>query len=850
LSPAAEPYQSPSDPLVLVSDTSTEAERLIASLRARGFRVRDVPLMLLAARVEAQHPNLIVCDGEANKLVETLRRMRGSPWGQQVEVLLLGGDSSQLAESLAGIVSDLERRQFARPIDVYSILQCVEERVGSPVNRPALTAGVSMAALPRLQQPASISTRDSGHPRAPTPLPRQRSTGPAPSFRMPSAALVSQGESAMPGHAGPSRPAPADEAASQHVTPQFPMTRISRELEHLLENAEHKLGPVVHSLQPNSQPVEHLSPEAELDAILPPDVLAALDEPLELDDGEELSNPGTRPGEKSRLRSNAPPSAHPFDRDTGTGKIGSRPGGTFAAVGTGSLAPMGHATLTGATPIPMSKGSFVPVPSLLHHSTGAHESTFPPESSAPATLLQPPPRRGFVAEEDTDAPLRSQPSQRHRTEAEAAANEVTPIPAIQALNDQNSTAPPMAKHSRMPFDVEPAFDDSIEPTRPPARDARGRSSAPQTAVSQSSRERTLAPPFAKPAPEAAVSIPTAIGQGDVVRALAELIRSRFSGAFVVEDDLGVRRVVLREGDFIMVASGIEGESLVAFLIQRGDLSADAARLERKLPQFGRHAGAALIAHGHLRQDELWPVLRAHAEWLLGRTLAVEKGSGDLETELPARLQAEPAVFGGATGAEVLIETLRRVLSPEQSLDSLGGAHGRFAAGPSRSLLNECALTNQELHVVEQCDGKTVAQVLTEAGSSDFSAALQALVALGILTVLTPTAKELAKDKATQPRDALDDDAIRSKISLRRGLVDEGDYFAFLGVDRDATGYQIRHAYLDLRREFDPSTLLTGATAELRDDVQIILEVLDEAYEILRDATRRERYRRALASDPR
>lgn len=803
--------------------------------------------MLLAARVEAQHPNLIVCDGEAAKLVDALRRMRDGPWGKQVEVLLLGGDSVQLAETLTGLVSDLPGRQFVRPIDVYSILQCVEDRVGSPVNRPALTAGVSMAALPRLRQPASISVHDSGHPKSLSPFPQPRSTGPAPSFRIPPPSLVSQSETAIPGRARPSRPVPADEAGSQPVTPQFPVARVSRELEHLLESADHKLGPVAHSLQPTTQPVEHLSPEAELDAILPPDVLAALDEPLELDDGEEISNSGTRPGEKSRFRSNAPPSVSGFERDTGAGKIGTRPGGTFAAVGTGSLAPTAYATLTGMTPIPNSMGSFVPVPSMLQHSTGVIESAYPPESSPPATLLQPPPRRGSVVEEDTDAPIASQ---RHRTEAEAAANEVTPRPAIEAIKDQNSTAPPIANYARMPIDVEPVLDDSIEPTRPPTRDARGRSSAPRAAVSQSSRERTLAPPSAKPAPGAAVSIPTAIGPGDVVRALAELIRSRFSGAFVVEDDQGVRRVVLREGDFIMVASGIEGESLVAFLIQRGDLSADAARLERKLPQFGRHAGAALIAHGHLRQDELWPVLRAHAEWLLGRTLAVEKGSGDLEIELPARLQAEPAVFGGATGAEVLIETLRRVLAPEQSLRSLGGAQGRFAAGPSRSLLNECALTNQELHIVEQCAGKTVSQILTEAGSTDFSAALQALVALGILTVLTPTATELAKDKASQPRDAFDDDAIRSKIGLRRGLVDEGDYFAFLGVDREATGYQIRHAYLDLRREFDPSTLLTGATAELRDDVQIILEVLDEAYEILRDATRRERYRRALASDPR
>ena len=486
---------------------------------------------------------------------------------------------------------------------------------------------------------------------------------------------------------------------------------------------------------------------------------------------------------------------------------------------------------------------------MLQQLTGAAEFTVAPDSLPPATILQQPPRRSIPVEQDTDTPAMSQSSQRHRTEAEAAADAGTPFPIIEDVDDQNSTAPPIANHSRPA--ASPDADFALgESTRPRNRVSRGRSPLPRVTTAPPARDRAFETPFTKPAPGSTLSIPAAIGQGDVVRALAELIRSRFSGAFVVEDELGVRRVVLRDGDFVMVASGIEGESLIGFLIQRGDLSPDAARLERKLPQFGRHAGAALIAHGHLRQDELWPVLRAHAEWLLGRTLTVERGSSDLESELPARLQAEPAVFGGATGAEVLIETLRRILAPEHALRTVGGPRGRLAPGQFWSLLSECALTQQETHIVEQCAGKTVNQVLTEAGSNDFAAALQALVALGILTVLAPTAREIAAEKAEQPRDAFDDAAIRSKIGLRRTLVDEGDYFAFLGVDREATGYQIRHAYLDLRREFDPSTLLTAATAELRDDVEVILEVLDEAYEVLRDAARRERYRRALASDPR
>ncbi len=76
-----------------------------------------------------------------------------------------------------------------------------------------------------------------------------------------------------------------------------------------------------------------------------------------------------------------------------------------------------------------------------------------------------------------------------------------------------------------------------------------------------------------------------------------------------------------------------------------------------------------------------------------------------------------------------------------------------------------------------------------------------------------------------------------------------DYFALLGLSRGATGYDVRRAYLELRRELEPSRLLTAANADLKDDVDLIVDVSDEAYEILRDNARRERYRRALEATP-
>jgi hypothetical protein len=340
-------------------------------------------------------------------------------------------------------------------------------------------------------------------------------------------------------------------------------------------------------------------------------------------------------------------------------------------------------------------------------------------------------------------------------------------------------------------------------------------------------------------------IPSSLGKGDVVRAIAHAIRARFTGALALEDSAGIRRIVFREGDFVTVASGADQESLVAFLSERGDLPAEAARLERRLPAFGKHAGAALVAHGHLRQDELWPVLRAHAEWLMARSLLVDRCAASLEKQIPARLHAEPLVFGSATGAEVLVEVARRVIAPEQAVLRLRGPDARLQKGPEWNLLSECNFSDRELEAVTAAPGFTVAELVAKVGDAGFATALYILVELGILSSSRAAEGQHEPPPQSAPYDPLDDVAVRHRIERRKALVEEGDYFALLGVGRNATGYEVRRAYLALRREFAPETLLSAGTTDLREDLDLILEVLEEAYDILHDDARRARYRRAL-----
>jgi hypothetical protein len=327
--------------------------------------------------------------------------------------------------------------------------------------------------------------------------------------------------------------------------------------------------------------------------------------------------------------------------------------------------------------------------------------------------------------------------------------------------------------------------------------------------------------------------------------LALAVRSRLTGALALHsvDGTRLRRILMREGDLVNAASEVENETLMNFLVERGDLSPEVMRTKSaKLPQVGRHAAAALIANGLLSQDDLWPVLRAHAEWTVGRALRDAPALAQLEREPPERLLAEPNVFGGAAGVEIFIEAVRRVIPAKEALRRLGGLDAELDEGPAISLLAESALTADETDLVRAAMGSSVGSTIAPRGV-EFAAVLYGLVTLGILA----TRRRAAGSGIDEPamHDPLDADAVRQRVKARLALVHEGDYFSLLGVQPDATSYEIRRAYLELRRSFEPSRLLDAATADLGDDVALIAEVLEEAYAILRDPQRRLRYRRAI-----
>jgi len=732
-----------SAPTIFVSDPTVEAEQVAQVLRRMGYGVVDVPLTMLVARVAVQHPRLVIVDSDSEGALDVVARMRELPEADDIHVLYLGRPGGTISSPEDAVVHEASGL-FLRPVDVAALVRKVELLTGRA--EPSQPSEGRAPDVPDVAQHGDDGANPSGGSTSP---PASPPTSPGPALLPRSSPPSLPPASIRSGSNPPSDKPPSDpRAARPSKAPSKPPSKppsdppsgtgqlvsrrgfavappLSAELRELLAEAERRV-----QVRPDPDSVVP-SPEEEIEAVLPAELLATLDEPLEEEDEEEDGQPQSR-------------------HTAG-------PSGGLERTGEGSVA-----RTTGAT-------------------TGG--------GATPGGLQSPKPATG-------EEPLTHSPW----------------------LTGASQT--PAGTH--------------------------GGPTGPGTS-SDGGSERHVRSEAAPPATTAQTEpLPAVVGRGEAMGLVARCIAARMTGTLLLTSPDAERRIVMREGDIVTAASAAEEESLLAFLGTRGDLPRETVRrLGVKFPLSGRHAAAALVARGYLRQDQMWTTLRAHAEWILVRAMQTP-GARVAVDAAPGRLGDEPSVFGGSTGAEVFVDLVRRVVAPLDAIERLGGPGSRIMQGAAAELVSECALGAADLALIRAATDASLRDALASSPEGDLPTVLLALVQLGVLDVMRGggAGGEAAEGSAPDVA-ALDAEAIRERIRARLELVQEGNYFAVLGVPREATGYEIRRAFLELRRAFEPSRLITPEAADLAEQVRTIVFVLEEAYDVLRDAARRERYRRAL-----
>lgn len=828
----------PSSPagLVFVCDPSADAERLLSTLRTRGYPVVDVPLGLLSSRLRYQIPRLVLCDADAPDALERVREMRATSGTKDVRVVFLGGDQGAIQRDPAFRVEG--HGVFFRPLDLDEVCAHIESLVGPPSGDHRADAHT----IPPRRAPVIVPSARK---------PYRSDEGPISSRPIDSSA--SFGEATF-GTAARASLIPASGSGEDEAPPE-----LSGETRALLDRAHAAASIMTYQA---SRPTR-LATDAEQPADVDFEVLAALevplDEPLEALGESEISG-GTAGGLGSEIGSAPPgetekpghrPSAPITPRSYAAEGAVTNPGGRIASQPVpsrpwGSVPATAPPSLTGATIHNAGAATELPAPHRAARATVAPPRR-PPESGTPGLGT---PGPGEPHGETPLGELDEFPPFREMTPLPAASLLLSDPPLQETPRHRPSTRPPPARRpSERPREVQHAHG---------AEEGTGSGEARETSThaAASARGQTVRLADLQRTPE--VILP-----GGATSALATAIRERASGALALQDTAGIRRVVLRDGDVVTAVSGIDSESLVRFLEVTGDLEPHTAdQLARSLPAFGRHAGAGLIANGHLQQEDFWPVLRAHAEWILAAVVAMSAGRVSWEEEIPVRLQDEPAVFGGAAGCEVFVEAVRRTIEPTEAWAFVGAGGRLLGVGAHRGLLGECALEPELEDEVQELVGVPLEPLYR--ARPELMPILYALVELDVFTkgggrrarrpsVRPERGAERAAARNAAPADSpaedpFDDAAFEARVLARRALVDEGDYFSILGVKRTATDYELGRAREALHRQLSPERL-TARTAHLLDDLKLVLRIVDEAYGVLRDPVRRERYRRALEAKP-
>ncbi len=795
-----------------VSDPSAEAERLAQALRSAGHVVVDVPAAMLIARVAVQPPVAVFLDADTERLSDVIERLRELPEGQAVTIILLGEPRDDVEASVEDAIM-----AFARPIDIGDVTMRAEalvrmSRYSIPLSSPP-------------SQPPSVR---------PMPLPS------------PSVASI------VP------PPPPSLRGLHEPVSP---------ELSRLLSAAEDRVAGLVFETVPPS-------PQEELESVLPEEYLRSLDAPLDALE-EELHDAGHVGHARSTTSgaSNRSTTGETGPEGTGHG-ASSLTSGTGTGVGTDAGSSAGRFSAASSTISPSASSPSPPgvssaamsVASPSTSSSYSGDSPHEPQVTV-AHRIRP------TSSRDAETPR--PPLVVQNSPAQASQGSSRPGPSFQAQNstlssselnamflagrasqggDHASLAPVTSPTASTPTsssqqNAQNASQHSSPQAQSSSQQGHGSSqqhSSPQYSSQQHSSHQHGASAHSGHA--ATTSSPmTLVDPLDAARVLANAIVLRTSGSlsFQSTSEDALRRVLLRDGDLLLVTSSLESESLVAFLVERGMLANERLDLIHTLPPFGKRAVAPLIARGLLARDQMWNVLRAHAEWMLGRALVMTHGSVAHEPEIPARLRDEDPVFGGSTGAEVFVDVSRRIVPEDVAITFLGGKDIRLAPGQHRALSSE--LRGRTSALIDEWSQQSLERVL--AGEEQDAAVLVwALVQLKILEV--QTARENRGSRAVPAASAsLDFEAVRERVRARLSIVENGDYFAVLGVEHQATGYEIRRAYLELRRTFEPANLLSTELAELMPDVRHVVRVIEEAYDILKDDERRARYRTAIDSVP-
>jgi hypothetical protein len=395
------------------------------------------------------------------------------------------------------------------------------------------------------------------------------------------------------------------------------------------------------------------------------------------------------------------------------------------------------------------------------------------------------------------------------------------IPGVTFDEDRRAPAGALPGLTR-PGDARPPFDDA-----PP----------PHPRDDLDSSERRTPAPRAPSAP----GIRGDLREDDVAFLIARLHREGFTGRVTFRRGEAQKSIFFEDGRLVFATSNLPHDRMGDLLYREGKITREQHLRSREIvAETGRRMGEILVEMGFLKRRELLPAVRRHVEDVVyslfswdGGTYSIVPGDGAQDEKI--RLATHPTAL--------VLEGIRRKVGLDRLRDRIGPPTTVVAPlkrDEIAGVLGEADLSADERQAADLFDGRRSLGDIAQSAHLDEISVYQlahGLIALGLARLVESRADT---DSGRAPLGASSlagagDAAIdRERVLAKHAHVLEADYFAVLGVRRDATAFEIRRAYESARRDYAVEAFAPEVQREHGSELREIAGVLDEAYRVLRD----------------
>jgi CheY-like chemotaxis protein len=333
------------------------------------------------------------------------------------------------------------------------------------------------------------------------------------------------------------------------------------------------------------------------------------------------------------------------------------------------------------------------------------------------------------------------------------------------------------------------------------------------------------------------------GVSDAAALIARMFTADFTGRLVFRRGTTEMVIHVENGRPVFASSNLARDRMGELLLREGKITAEQlSRCRDLVRDTGRRMGEILVERGFLKRRELLPAVRRHVEDIIYSLFAWDTGeyrivAGDGASAERIRLSRHPAgmVLEGVR-RKLDRATLERLLGPPTAVVEAGD-RDKLAA-----IIGVTDLSPEERAAVAAFDGTADLAHVARVTSADILNVYQLAWGLHLLGLAT-LRRRAGDDDGDAPALVGESDLAidRERVRARHALVLDADYFALLGVRRDASGFEIKRAYEAARRDFAADTFPAELRKELTTELEDIAQVLDEAYRVLRDDVLRSKY---------